>query len=72
MAPSEKEWSPPFCAKDTDLECPNCGEGSKVCVRESEYYQDGDTIEAYCGTCHANLEVMANVSIEFSDPEVRA
>lgn len=70
MSTEGSPWSPPFCAKETDLECPKCGEGSTVLVRESEYYQDGDTVEAYCDTCHADLEVMANVSIEFSDPDV--
>jgi len=69
---NEKPWSPPFCANETDLDCPSCGEDASVFVREEEHYCDGAVIEAYCGTCHQALEVYANVSIEFTDPEVTA
>lgn len=65
---TSNEWSPPFCANDTDLKCPACG-AENVCVREKDIYYEGE-VEAYCGDCHAMLEVQANVEITFSDPDV--
>lgn len=62
-------WSPPFVGNECcHLECPKC-QGS-VCVRDEERYVDGDTVEAYCAACHADLEVTACVDITFSDVEI--
>jgi hypothetical protein len=64
------EWTPPFCANEIeDLKCPKCGEGY-VRVREKSTYFDGDTCEAYCAECHADIEVQVQVQVTFSDPEV--
>lgn len=63
------EWHPPFCAQDTKLECPKCNAPNAVCVREKEYYQDGDEVEAYCVACHAPLRAYVSVEIDFHDAE---
>ena len=63
-----KPWSPPFCAKDTGITCPYCDDGHAM-AREKTTYFDGDTCEAYCEACHAELEVQVSVEISFSDPE---
>ena len=65
------DWTPPFCAQETELMCPKCGEENAVRVREHEVYIDGGgPYEAYCCDCHVALVVQASVTIEFSDPEV--
>lgn len=67
---SSVDWSPPYCARDTELACPKCGAEKSVCVREHEaYFDGGGPYEAYCAECHCDLEVQASVTIEFSDPE---
>jgi hypothetical protein len=67
----EKPWSPPFASDDTDLVCPTCGAGDgAVQVRAQDWYRDGDQTEAYCIECHAMLELVTAVEVEFSDPEV--
>jgi len=64
------DWKPPFCANEIEnIACPSCGEES-VRVREKETYFDGDSCEAYCAECHADIEVQVSLTIEFSDPEV--
>ena len=68
--PMTAAWKAPFCANEIEnLVCPKCGEET-VRVREKETYFDGDTIEAYCGGCHAALEVGAHVDVTFSDVEM--
>ena len=68
MATSDP-WTPSFCANETaGIECPSCK--GRVFVRDQERYCDGDSVEAYCGDCHAALSVTASVEIEFIDPEV--
>lgn len=65
------EWHPPFCANEIEnLACPKCGEEA-VRVREQDVYFEGD-VEAYCGECHALLEVQASVEVTFTDPEVQS
>jgi Zn finger protein HypA/HybF involved in hydrogenase expression len=69
---NEKKWTPPFCARDANgdqLTCPRC-KGGNVHVRDQERYCDGDSVEAYCGDCHAMLEVWADVDISFFDAEL--
>jgi hypothetical protein len=63
-------WTPPFCARAVELECPNCDDGGAVRVREHKAYSDGGTYDAYCADCHAELEVTAIVEITFADVEV--
>ncbi len=64
------DWTPPYCALDTDLTCPSCGEESSVRVRELETVFDGDCVEAYCCECHVEMEVDASVDISYSDPKL--
>jgi hypothetical protein len=64
------DWMPPFVAKDdADIDCPVCKAQWSVRVREKATYFDGDTVEAYCAECHAELEVHASVEITFGDCE---
>lgn len=61
------DWEPPFCAtRVPGLSCSKCGE-KDVHAREQESYLDGVILEAFCGECHAMLEVLVTVEIEFSD-----
>jgi hypothetical protein len=60
------DWVPPFCANVVeDLECPVCDD-ENVMVREDS---SADPRPAYCGTCHALLEV--DVCETFRSPTVR-
>lgn len=66
-----EDWNQPYAAHDTTLKCPACGELESVRVREKDtYFDGGGPYEAYCCECHAELEVQASVTVEFSDPEV--
>lgn len=68
MGDAPDEWVPPFAANEIeDVACPKCGEEC-VRVREQEKYFEGD-VEAYCGACHALLQVQAVVEVTFADPE---
>lgn len=63
-------WAPPFCAHDTDLICPKCGENG-VRVREHSSYWDTQDVEAYCCDCHVRLTVQAAVQdVVFHTPEL--
>ena len=60
------EWTPKWCANDTELACPKCGEVG-VIVREQSTYYDGEDVEAACPSCHVELTVQASVEIVFHD-----
>lgn len=62
-------WKPPFCATETELDCPKCGAKESVYVREHENYYDMSDYEAFCDECHADLVVYAAVDIAFHDAE---
>lgn len=66
-----KVWKPPFCSIDAiELDCPSCKGKGCVQVIERETYFDSSEYEAYCSDCHVLLEVQAQVSVSFSDPEI--
>lgn len=67
MTTETKEWRPPFCAIDAEVECPHCGEAA-VMVREESSYTDCNVNDAYCAECHTLLEVTSMVSIDFVEP----
>ena len=67
-AKAKKEWTPPFCSNQApEVDCPDCGKCS-VYVREQETYYEG-SVEAFCRSCHARLEVQVSIEVVFSDPE---